>query len=477
MSEHLQACPGNDGQQETIQRVTSYLEGRNAKWSKRPGAGDYRVSRDTNVSAIEAIHDAVRKCYNGDREEAEEAYEQTRAAIDEAHDIIGGEKQPSIKVDRVFAVPRRGLRDQADPYSSEITHNLPLLDPKYGVGPNIALRAMYSMPPMTIETCTKDPERTGAIVFVPLFGDMKSDLFRSSDNAARRFYMRLQANNIIREKMDLTASLTKRLGKKDKKVVLGLGALLPALTNYGQTIEHHSNVVTTTGHGGTVHLLAETVSAELARPNVSASDPIGIMGAAGSIGYSSLDVLAERLPEARFAAIDSRETRLAQMLHNHSDAGRITQYHRTGDVLTKSKVIVAAITSRIDLDEIDPRNMLDLTDKVFVDDSQPGAFDREQVERRGGRLRWVVGKVDSADSETSFLGRDHGYNYGATSGLLDKGDVWGCEAEAAVVAASGEPEKYAIRKRVDPEAARRIGELMSRYGVVVAAPQSYGKAV
>ena len=66
--------------------------------------------------------------------------------------------------------------------------------------------------------------------------------------------------------------------------VMGLGAVMPGMTSYGRKI-HQEGLVTTTGHGGTVHLVAETVRNVSER--LQSTPRVGILGL-GSIGYSSL---------------------------------------------------------------------------------------------------------------------------------------------------------------------------------------------
>lgn len=117
---------------------------------------------------------------------------------------------------------------------------------------------------------------------------------------------------------------------------------------------------------------------------------------------------------------------------------------------------------------------VNLEGKVIIDDSQPGSFDREQVEARGGSLVWVVGQ-DTSKSQA--LHRKGGYNFGETAGLYGKGAVWGCEAEAASIYLEDRQE-LAVRSHVTPEMAIAIGGLCRSIGVGVASPlQSFGSPV
>jgi hypothetical protein len=84
-----------------------------------------------------------------------------------------------------------------------------------------------------------------------------------------------------------------------------------------------------------------------------------------------------------------------------------------------------------------------------------------------------VGEDGSYDK---FLTRDAGYNFGDEAGIYGTSAVWGCEAEAGVISASGEYDK-ALRERVTPRHARSIGELCARYSVRIAPYQSFGRPV
>ncbi|HEU5187862.1 MAG TPA: hypothetical protein VFT87_05175, partial [Candidatus Saccharimonadales bacterium] len=139
-------------------------------------------------------------------------------------------------------------------------------------------------------------------------------------------------------------------------------------------------------------------------------------------------------------------------------------------VIHNSNIIASAITERIDLDSIDPEAKLDLTGKVFIDDSQPGCFDRAQIEQRGGHLLWVVGH-----DPKGRVSRVHGYTFGTEEGLVGDSN-WGCELEAWLIAKTGRRD-LALRGPVTPEKVRAIGEAMKREGIKAGPFQSFGRLV
>jgi predicted amino acid dehydrogenase len=156
-----------------------------------------------------------------------------------------------------------------------------------------------------------------------------------------------------------------------------------------------------------------------------------------------------------------------------SAGGRAKVVEGNIEVLRRADVIVSAVTGTIDLDVEDPDCSLDLKGKVIIDDSQPACFDREQVERRGGKLVWVVGTDGSHDEKFT---RVNGYNFGNEAGFASPKNMWGCEAEAAVLALSGRHD-LAIDSHVTAASAQAIGDLFTQYGIKPAEFQSFGSLV
>ena len=137
---------------------------------------------------------------------------------------------------------------------------------------------------------------------------------------------------------------------------------------------------------------------------------------------------------------------------------------------------MTAITERIDLDEEEKISgkPIELFGKTIIDDSQPGCFDRAQVEARGGRLVWVVGEDTSEQQAFKRLG---GYGYGEAAGLYGDKAVWGCEAEAGSIAMSRSYD-HAVNTQVSSEIARKVGKICFDAGVRVSSPlQSFGQPV
>jgi hypothetical protein len=410
-------------------------------------------SRELVIDHMRQIYTAVSEVtddtsYQG----ADQALEQTNAFVNNAFDVYEGIVD-SPQYDWVFAVPARTSKYQGNEYASEITPFLPMVDPRFGVDSDIRRRAVIGLAPSVIETYRGNGfAQQGAIVYTPLYADMQRDYNDKQRSMA-----------VIDGSINSTARLIhQRLGAR----VMGLGAHLPALTQYGKKITEQG-LETTTGHGGTVHLIAETVHAIKTNDQV-----IGVLGAIGRIGSSTVELLFHEYDDDLNLYDTSESFEKIVIRNNWQDRSLIRSSEL--DVLRNSDIIVSAITTAIKLDELDPLCQLDLSGKIIIDDSQPGAFTRSEVEERGGRLVWVVGQ-DISDKKA--LHREFGYNFGVTAGLYGDGAVWGCEAEAAAILITDSLE-FAVKTHVTPEIAVAIGGLCTSIGISVAQPfQSFGQAV
>jgi hypothetical protein len=437
-----------------------------------PGAND-RLDRTVILDRFTAIKDANLQVLGGQIAGAEATavlrdYDASVEFVQHGFDEFEANEPSAEHFDWAFMVPVRGEESQGNRYASEVTDFLPILDPSHGVGPAALQRTVAHLAPVKIETYQGDDETKGMILFTPAYfdpvvRDYRNPLAREMVYGARRRVD--EAARLVRQRYGVG--------------LVGLGAVLPGVTQLGRTIKE-PGLVTTTGHGGTVHLLAETV--EYAAELQDKEPVVGVLGL-GSIGRSSLDVLRSKSPDAATKSTLARE----YVLYDTDDArvrdafksegyGKISGATSEHALLAQSDIIVTAITDTIDLDALEAKHgaPLDLTGKVIVDDSQPGCFSREQVEARGGKLVWVVG-ADRSDSK--FLHRVGGYSYGNESGLYGEDSGWGCEAEAGTLATLHRPD-LAVATHVTPEIARAIGAACRQAGIRVASPlQSFGKPV
>lgn len=452
----------SSSEQEINIAVGQQLRTRHSDWDATPEQATF--SCDKIIDRASKIRDVVEDVTGvPDYLDIDRAFEETRQFVTTAFDVYDG-RQESERYDWVFAVPGRVEAAQGNDYASEVTPFLPILDPRYGVDDVTRQHTTSLLAPSVIETYVGNNEQTGAVVWAPLY---INSAHRHDASSWRQFLVE-HTPGIRRSVNDTAEFAAKRLGAS----VMGLGASIPSFTQFGKTIKQEG-LVTTTGHAGTVHLLHETVQVVIEQRGVN-EKTIGLLGA-GSIGSSWAELLLADGSGRRVSVFDRNDTQINQ-LWQKTDGKHIDIQLDELAVLRSADVIVSAISRTLDLDQLerDAGQAIDLEGKVIIDDSQPGAFDRDQVEARGGSLVWVVGQ-DMSKSQA--LHRRGGYNFGETAGLYGKGAVWGCEAEAASIYLEDHQE-LAVRSHVTPEMAVAIGGLCRSIGVGVASPlQSFGSPV
>lgn len=373
----------------------------------------------------------------------------TETFVDQAYGLYSG-RLPSRKYGFVFAIPTRITR-HPDADVSEARHFLPIVEQ---LTPQVAQIFISEMPPSILdEYHDRHGHTVGAIVFVPLLGDMVHDL-------RPKLYLGLKAHGIVRQ----TALFAR---DKLQAEIVGLGATLPKLTRFGRDLARHG-LQTTTGHGGTVYLIYRSYNdlSKVYDPNHVKT--IGVIGA-GSIGNSAAQLLLERYPDVSVIMYDIRPNVLRKVVErlDANYAGRCQIATSNKDVRNRATIILSAITSRLKIDDDE-----DLSGKVIIDDSQPGSFDVDDVEAHGGKLVWVVGHDYTSDKILTCRSE---FRYG-DAGLSNPGDVWGCEAEVAMLWRAGKTE-LALREEVSPQAALAIGEVLEEAGIDRAPWQAYGHRV
>ncbi len=384
---------------------------------------------------------------------AEDDIEKSLKFIKTAFDNYQGVSRPD-NTSFVFVVPTRVMR-ASDKYGSEVFQFLPIL--KY-VSHDTRQRMLISMPPSIVGEYNRDSKgKQGRIVFAPVFGDMIADFGQS---LLGRYKLRKRVDMIMN---DVANFAHIQLGAD----IIGLGAILPKVTDLGRRIKV-DGLITTTGHGGTVWLILETVRKVREDKLVEFDGRFGVVGAGGAIASATIELLLEKYPKAIITVRDKREdmNRAVEKRFSEKYPGRVKIAESNLDVLRSANIIISAVTTPISLMETD----IDLTGKVIIDDSQPGSFDLEEVESHGGRLIWVAG-TDKKDKPT--LVRRDGFTFGE-DGLASSSDLWGCEAEVGVLSAS---KQYglAVNQPVDVEIIKALDPILRSEKIDVASYQAYGE--
>jgi len=459
---------------EEMTAVEAHLAAKGGAWTATP-PNYTNFDRDQMLQRLDDVAAAIAIETDADDVDIKRAWLASQDFVNASFDFFQGRREIGRPVSRAFCVPMRSTRDD-EANASESTPFFPLYDPvRFAVSSQVRMRGIYGVPPTVLDTYTKSDHdnETGALVLVPMYSDMLKDIWPDRADLAAAARMAEVAGVVLRASAEF-AHL--RLGAR----VLGLGAILPhpTITNFGRklhAIDGMQNLVTTTGHGGTVYMIVATVRKILSETSIQSRGKIGVIGGAGSIGWSTTVAALEMIDGHEIYTYDKR---IADLKIQASLSTRIKVAPTAADVLRDANIIVAAVTGKIDL-AADEFAGLDLNGKVIIDDSQPGCFDKEQVEARGGKLVWVVGE-DASDRQ--FITRDGlhtdgmPYNYGDNAGLYGRASEFGCGQEAAVIAAHRAYDR-AITGPVTPQNVREIGELFEDSGVRVAPFQAYGQPV
>lgn len=383
----------------------------------------------------------------------------TRQFVGGAFDLYEGKGGKAEDGEYAFVVPTRMTRGNPD-YAQEAIEHFPVL--KY-TDAATRQRMVAGMCPFVIDKYGPngdlDPSRQGFMVFAPLFGDMMHDL---ADDPGK---LAATANKVIN---DTARFCRDRLGTS----VIGLGAILPRLTDYGRSIDV-KGLYTTTGHGGTIDLFAQgfqdAVEQKVPKDYIG---NLGIIGA-GAIGGPTADVIAGRGLVDQIELSDNRPDRLeavVQALTKAHPGVRIKGSLDNRKVVERNAAILSAVTTTFDLSAPEWQG-INLEGKYFGDDSQPGCFDPMQVEALGGVLAWVMGHDGTHDQALTL----RNFSYGDT-GPASRSDVWGCQAEVAAIALTRQYD-FAINAEVTPKDANNIGDLMKEVGIGPARMQRMGRYV
>lgn len=410
--------------QRDVDRAVNIETGLRLRDELNPATLPYGQYDHKAVARFRKITDYLRRYHSADI--PEEVLDASDAFIDMATGMydayMRGETVPDALRGRSgFVVPARASRDRPQD-SVETIDPCPIL--RY-VPPELRIAMFAGLPPFVVDRYMPDAHGKYAyMLLAPVYQDSIKDLGSVGRSMA-------VGQAMVNE--------TVQFGRKMLGIrVFGLGATLPMVTRFGESIplpnSSEADFVTTTGHGGTIALILKTVQALRERGAVApgATQRIGILGAAGSIGSSIFEVMAMMYPGAEITIFDPKATKaLDEQVARLSDPsvrdGRITLAKNARDVLEGSDIIISAVTGAIDLKALGVRRRK-FRGHVLIDDSQPWAFSRNQVEEYGGREVWVAGENPRGD----IVSRVSSWNYGGT---LLPNSVFGCEAEVNVLAA------------------------------------------
>lgn len=334
-------------------------------------------------------------------------------------------------------------------YREEVEQPMPFVD---RIDPATRTQLSTAIPPTIIDRYDPSPSgHRGAIVYAPLTIDM---IFATPDRRALR--------DLAVAEVGSGLDFAHRVGGAR---FAGLGAFFPSLTRYGRLLAR-DGMQLTTGHAGTIAMMASTLERILGAPGYESCSTIGIVGA-GAIGTSTADHLAATTDHAFVIFDTAREVaeRLAARINDSSGVERATVADDMQHVCDQVRVVMAATTTPVPFDELTDTSVLG--GLVIVDDSEPGAFNDPRYRQHGARPVGVVGEVPLA------LGRrTNGFNYGRE--LAAPHHVYGCEAEVKTMDELGLQDQ-GITRRAEPADVAFIAGCFEQVGVRASPLQHRGE--
>lgn len=359
-----------------------------------------------------------------------------------------------------FVVPPRVSRANPE-YGQELEDLVHVM--RY-VKPERRASMLRGIPPWVVDYYQTDERgNQGLLVCANVSRDMQEDSSKASIGEGR-----IAARNMINDAVDLAAD---GFGAW----AIGYGATFPGIMQYGDKTRN-PNVVTTTGHAGTIVEIFEPVNERYPDPKTVRA--LGVIGL-GAIGARIADVAGDMYPNAAIRINDKKPRYVANAMQ--SRPGRFTPASNE-EIVSESEVVVSALTEGLSLKEMGLRKE-QVAGTMIMDDSQPGSFNAQEVEEMGGVVLWPIATDSTGRIQRRFCG------YGDLM-VNKKSDLFGCEAEvASLVALYNEARSYgfthnqakhealkqAVRGPVTVEQVHQTARRFKKYGIGPSVPQSFGK--
>lgn len=403
-------------------------------------------------------------------EEAEVSYQFLERVFDE----YDSESQlPHRKLGSfAFMVPtriRREVDGHSDGYMNEWAFFHPMLQ---RVDSNIAQRFLVGTPPFIVDQYGVDAKgRRGYMLFAPFFADMGSDIGADAFTTIPK---------IMRDSIEFA----RKIGVE----TVGLGATLPGvLFTFDKAREDIAEKVKkglasqkeldaidfgdkemriTTGHAGTVWLITKTLEALKNNGHQGLDGKIGIIGT-GNIGTATLDYLRKGLGYEKDILVSDKAPHRALKLQETIE-GVIAAENNTA-LLQEADTIICAATTPVRLRKLGGLGLEALRGKAIIDDSQPGAFDPDEVKAYGGQIVWPIGQDTTPLGEMTLEWLTYsGY------GPVRRSEVWGCQLESWLVQRHQKVSELAVRSQVQPQDVLRIDPYLRKHGIKAAPLQAQG---
>lgn len=248
----------------------------------------------------------------------------------------------------------------------------------------------------------------------------------------------------VYKKIIATGRMAERLGAK----ILGLGAYISIVGDAGVTVAEALDIPVTTGNSYTVAVVVRSIlEASDCMEIDMANATVAVVGATGSIGAASAELLAEH---AGHLMLIGRRERTLQSVREHCEGQRADISIATDlDSLHKADVILTATSSIGPV--IESRHLK--PGAVICDTAVPPDVSAEVRHERDDVLV-IEGGMVQAPGPVNF-----NFHFG-----YPRGKTFACMAETMALALEGRYEDYTVGRLLDVEKIRIIGEIADRHG-------------
>jgi predicted amino acid dehydrogenase len=275
--------------------------------------------------------------------------------------------------------------------------------------------------------------------------------------------------SLMRQKPKLTSRKISRLvqlAEKKGAKVIGLGALIPSMTRYGKSLKPHCHKsALTTGHSYTAYTICRYVEKVMEtkgwRPeNIT----IAIVGAAGSTGTITTEVLADRFLAAKILLVDREKRllklkRMAQEIQNRNNQHKEIAVSVSTELTDLKQAKIVIVVTNADCSILKTEHLA--KEAVLIDDSQPRNTSENLLE-----------KVSIIDVRSQIPNLDCSFEMG----LIKErpGITYTCLAETAILAAHHWPEHFSLGTPKLAKA-KKISALAEKVGIEPAPFNAFGK--
>lgn len=232
---------------------------------------------------------------------------------------------------------------------------------------------------------------------------------------------------------------------------VGLGALLPSLTGYGQRLtiaELKSRPAVSTGHAYTGYSIAEYLRHIVSKRHPGAgSVRVAIVGAGGSTGKAVLRVLKRTWSESvalelMLVDVAQKQVQLKALAQEAQVSGRFARVRTTVELAALQEASYVIVVTNASGAIIKPEHLAPGT--VIIDDSQPRNTSPELVQH-GCHVIDVLARVPGLDCNFDFGFR-----------TADRSVTFTCLAETILATLTGDTEDLAVGEVTDAVVERTV---------------------